>query len=63
MTPGSAVRLASVARHVTFCTKRPGLGWVGGWNHWINGWMDLFYVHFISEIVAGTETLFYQDIL
>ena len=24
MTPGSAVRLASVARHVTHCTTRPG---------------------------------------
>ena len=24
-TPGSAVRLASVARHITDCTTRPGL--------------------------------------
>ena len=25
MTPGSAVRLASVARHVTDCATRPGM--------------------------------------
>ena len=25
MTPGSAVRLASVARHITDCATRPGL--------------------------------------
>ena len=27
-THGSAVRLASVARHVTDCATRPGLGWI-----------------------------------
>ena len=34
-TPGSAVRLASVARHVTDCATRPGTGY--NWGRYLTG--------------------------
>ena len=35
-THGSAIRLASVARHITDCPTQPGLLWVWGWDRKIH---------------------------